>query len=276
MPKFEFKEKVDISAFAKDMKKLRNKEWPKAIAMTWSDIAIYSTSETQAHTRKEFDLHSEYIPRGIRGVPVTDAQRRRAEKSLAKYYDMFGAVYLRGSVDPSKSLGFMAQHEEGYTRKPNSSWASLGGEKYLAQPGPKKFHTESKVKTKRGTIRKRFKPSELLKRYRAAGSEYQPDKKTTITRSFKGRRKPGTGKAKGAWFVIQPSSSKVPAIARRTQKVKKKGSSKRGNKGDLEIMWWLTKEQKIDDDYKFHGAVMSAVKSRYSVVAKRTGSKVRL
>lgn len=276
MPKMEFKERVDISGFAKDMKKLRNKEWPKAIASTFSDIAIYSQGETQDHTRREFDLHTEYIPRGIRAVPSTDAQRRRAVKSLAKYYDMFAAVYLRGSVDPAKSLGFMAQHEEGYKRTPNSSWASLGGEQYLAQPGPKKFHNEGKVKTKRGRTRKRFKPGEMLKKFRAAGSEYQPGKKTTITRSFKGRRKPGTGKVPGSWFVIQPATSKVPAIARRSEKVRKKGSSDSKNKGNLEIMWWLTKEQDIKDDYRFHRTVMSAVRARYPIVAKRMGSKVRL
>ena len=266
----EFKNRIQIDDTLKDIKKLYKSEWPKVIAQMFSNVAVSSQDAAQDRTRSQYHLHTDYIIKGIRATPATEAQRKRAEKSLSRYNDMFAAVYLRGSPNPGRSLEFMAQHENGYTRPARSTWASVGGQKFLAQPGPSDHFEEFRTKTNRGRIRKRFKPGVMLQKMREAGSTYDAGKKTTVTRKFPGRRGRNKAKVAGNWFVIQPKTSKVPAIARRVTR----GSG--GRRGELQIQWWLTKEQKIDNDYQFEKTVIGRAKRRYGPEARKMGSRIKL
>lgn len=210
-----------------DLTKLYGKGWPKMLAHYIADMADDADQAGELRTRQEFDLSSEYIPQGIKSTPSTPAQIKKVEKSLAKYYDGFGAVYLRGSADPKRSLGFMVDHEVGFKRDPQDVWRSAG-EKLIATP---QDGVKSKsYKTQSGRIRKRWKPGTLLDQFGKAGSTYQHG--TTITRKYPNRNKPGAAKVPGKVFLIRGKNSGYPIAVRRVSR----GGGERG-KGKLETLY---------------------------------------
>lgn len=208
---YDFKHRVKVDNTIKDLKRLAGKEWPMMLATYISEMAADADDGLTLHTRNKFDLHSEYIPKGIRSTPSNPAQIKKVANSLAKYYDGFGAVYLRGSSDPKRSLSFMADHEGGMKRKAQDVWKGAGG-KFIAKPasGLRKLQ----FKNTRGGVKQRYKPGNIMQRFDSAGSYYNGV--TTITRKFPNRRGPNKATLPGKAFLIRGKYSGWPVVVRRT------------------------------------------------------------
>lgn len=225
---YDFKNRIDIDGTIKDIQRLYGKEWPRTLAGYIGDMAANAEHAAELQTRRKFDLHSEYVPRGIRSTPGTPAQLQKVAKSLEKYYDGFGAVYLRGSPDPKRSLSFMVHHEVGFKRKPHSVWRSANDQRLIATPGEglknKSYRTQS------GRIKERYKPGTLLKRFESSGSRYEQG--TTLTNKYPGRRGPGKARVPGKVFLIRGNNSGYPIAVRRITR----GGGEEG-KGKLETLY---------------------------------------
>lgn len=201
---------VDLSEFTKGAKRLFKQDWPKAVVTSFSQIANAANEAVIKKTETEFELHTDYITKGIKHYPATTAQQQRAMHALEKYGDMNAAVYLRGAQDPKRSLAFMVEHEEGGMREP-AYGVALGtsvGEKYIATP-TKDLNAKG-VRTSRGQMRKKYRPSSLLKRYTEAGSTFSGNTTKTAKRvRVKGGRKNRFGSA----FIMKVRDK--PFIVRR-------------------------------------------------------------
>lgn len=244
---YAFKTRIDMTDMLADLTKLYGKGWPKMLAHYIADMADDAEQAGELRTRQEFDLHSEYIPRGIKSTPSTPAQIKKVEKSLSKYYDGFGAVYLRGSSDPKRSLGFMVDHEVGFKRDPQSVWRSANGDKYIAQPAE---GIKSKAyRTQTGRIKKRWRPSTLLEHFDRSGSRYEHG--TTKTNKYPNRS--NKARLPGKAFVIKGKSGR-PVVARSISR----GSKSSG--GKLEILYTLHREARINPVWRFEDTVISAAK----------------
>lgn len=257
---YEFKNRIDMTDLLGDIKRLYGKGWPKMLAAYIGDMAEDADDAATLRTRGEFDLHSEYIPRGIRSTPGTPAQLRKVENSLKRHYDGFGAVYLRGSADPKRSLGFMAHHEIGFKRDPESIWRSAQNKKYIANPGAglrdKSFRTQT------GKVRKRWKPATLLDRFEQSGSRYEHG--TTKTNKYPGRRNPGAGTVPGKVFLIRGRNSGAPVVVRRVSR----GGGEEG-KGKLETLYHLSDSAEIKGGvWRFEDTVIHTAKRSQRRIAR--------
>ena len=230
---------VDLSAFVKSAKKISGRDWPKAVVDAFADIAMEGVVHTRVKTRMKFKLHTDYITKGIRYYPATLTQRTRAARALKTYHDMNAAVYLRPSSSPRHSLEFMAHHEFGVTRKPRLD--------HIAMPMP---DLKSKAwKTAKGRVKKRWKPSTLLERFKAAGSSFSSGDRTTTN---KGKHLgPYKTRTPGDAFLMRGSKGN-PLIVRRINKA-----------GELEFLYALRSKADIKDYWGFVDTVYDAVKARY-------------
>lgn len=248
---YDFKNRIQMDDTLRDIQRLYGKEWPKTLAQYIGDMAADAEDGAELRTRSVFDLHSEYVPRGIKSAPSTPAQLRKVQKSLAKYYDGFGAVYLRGSPDESKSLGFMADHENGIKRKPQSAWRSANGERLIATPSDglksKAFRTQT------GRVKKSVSPSKLLNRFEKAGSRYEHG--TTLTNKYPGRRGRGRANIPGKVFLIRGKYSGYPIAVRRISR----GSG--GTKGKLETLYAMHPDVEVKGgEWQFEDTVIRVAK----------------
>ena len=108
---------VDIADFIKSMRKLEGDQYPRAVAMAFRAIAEGGKKDVQNRTRSEYNLHSEYIPDGIKSTPYTNSQMKAGARSIEKYHDIEAAVYLRGANSPGRSLDFMVNHDTGDNKR---------------------------------------------------------------------------------------------------------------------------------------------------------------
>ena len=249
---YEFKTRVRVDGLIKDLKRLYGKEWPRMLANYIADMASAADDGVTLQTRRVFDLNSEYIPRGIRSTPSTQAQINKVANSLAKYYDGFGAVYLRGSPNPKRSLSFMVDHEVGRTRKPQK--------KYIATPG--EDMTGKAFKSQTGKVVKRWKPKTILHKLKTSGSTY--DGRTTITRKFPNRQKRGNARMPGSVFLIRGKGHGLPVVVRRITR----GGGDDG-KGKLESLYVMHDEAEIKGgQWRFEDTVIR--------IARRTQRRIAM
>lgn len=175
---------VDLTAFTQWARQHIEHDYPKAVAECFSDIAKMGRDEGRSLTKNKFKLHSEYIPKGIRHLPQTDAQKNAAARGMKKYGDMSAWVFVRKATDPKKSLMFMVHHEIGEKRE--------AVKRYIAVPTRRM--KEKAFRTAKGKVKKRWKPETLLQSYNESGS-YFTGKTTRSTnrqrRTGRGRRLPG-------------------------------------------------------------------------------------
>lgn len=248
---YEFKNKIQIDDTIRDLEKLYSKEWPRAMAHYIADMAANADDATTLQTRRIFDLKSEFVPRGIRSTPSTPSQINKVANSLAKYYDGFGAVYLRGASDPKRSLSFMVDHEVGRVRNPLN--------KYIVTPG-EDMATKA-YKSRSGRVVKRWKPKTLLEKLRSSGSIY--DGRTTITRKFPNRQKTGKARLPGNVFIIKGKGHGLPVIVRRVSR----GGGEDG-KGKLESLYVMQPDVEIKGgQWKFEQTVIHVAKRTHRRIA---------
>lgn len=233
---------LDLSAFTRSAKKHIGTDWPNAVVDGFSDIAASADEAVTDVTRLRFGLHSEYIPRGIRHYPQTQAQKNAAAKAMKRYGDMNAAVYVRPARDPKKSLGFMVDHEEGEQREPQDKW--------IASPTAEARRMYS-MRTARGKMKRRFMPSELLKRFRSTGSYY--DGQTTLS-----RRRNKWGRTPGVPFLMYSSRANKTFIVRRASKSK-------GGRENLQFLYVFLTKAYINRKWGFEITAKADVYNKYAV-----------
>ena len=226
---------IDISDFTRTAKLHIGRDWPKAIVGAFAKIADDGAGAARALTRGKFKLHSEYITRGIKSLPSTASQLAASQRALKRHGDFTAAVYLRGAVNPKRSLGFMADHETGMDRIPQDTWIAM----------PTTTLKQKSFRTGRGRVRKRWKPATLLKRFNEAGSKYSG--RTTTNKGI--RLGPRRKRSKSSAFIIHGRGN-TPMIARRV-----------GNKGNkqLEFLYALKKSANIKKQWGFVNTVTTIV-----------------
>lgn len=161
---------------------LEQSQHPFAFAKALTYIAGMAAAAVRDKTRDEFDLKTEFIPRGVRRLPAKKSELKSTGKTTAAVFTM-------------DKMGFMTIHEEGGEREPFASGGRDKG-KTFALPG---VDMGEKMLTRTGRTKKRFTPKELLENYRPS-KEGKPRGKASR------RRAP---------FIIRARGSGVPMIVRR-------------------------------------------------------------
>lgn len=229
---------VDLTQFSNWARNHLGRDYPKAVVDAFVKIAELGRDAGRTLTKNKFKLHTEFIPRGIRSLPFTNAQKRAAGRALVKYGDMNAWVFLRGASDRRKSLMFMAHHEGGEKREAQK--------KYIAIPTRR-----MKQKAFRGTtgrVKKRWKPKTLLKQFTESGARFTG--KTTSHSNYQRRRR-----MPGAAFLIRGYRGDI-TIARRIA---------RGIK-ELEHLYVLKESVKIKKEWGFIEHVKNEIKGKYGSV----------
>jgi hypothetical protein len=179
----------DMKAAKKGMTHLQKSQFPFVLAKSLTQTAEGARQAVGVQTRREFHLHSEFIPRNIKKQPAK-------KKDIQNYGIAESAVFTGKKLD-----GWMGAHEWGGIKKPAQSTGRDKG-KALALPGSD-ILTKS-FKTSTGKVKVRWKPKALLKDYKGKGSGRQKGRKKTRA------RKP---------FIIKPRNTAM--VVRRKSKMSK-------------------------------------------------------
>lgn len=229
---------VDIKAFLYDLKKLRNELIPRAVVLGFRRTAKYGRDAAAERTKTVFNLHSEYIPRGIMFLPDKPRQVNAAIKGFSgRHKDFEASVFVRGANNVKKDLGFMVLHETGGYKKSHSGKLAVPAEdlkKYRYQTG-------------KGATKKSWKPEQLLKYYNTHGP---------VEKGSKQHGKSRKGKPKA--FILKSKHGKGTMIARRVHHKSRK----------LEILYRFIDTADIDKRWDF-------VKTIHTQVLRHLGPEVR-
>ncbi len=242
--------KVDLTEFSKSARKHIGRDWPITVVEAFSDIAEHARDASRQQTGRRFKLHSDYITKGIKNYPANESQKSRARSALERFGDMNAAVYVRGARKPERSLEFMADHELGETREAQSKMIAV----------PTKTLKQKGYRTARGRVRKRWKPEELLKRYRASGAHFTGSTTVGASRQKK-RRYPGHA------FLIAGKSGKV-FIARAMKR------AKGGTRRNLEFLYMFMPSVDIKKEWGFADSVWEDVSRSYAPVLQKHAKRM--
>lgn len=234
--------KVDLTEFARSMRRIALNDWPQAVVRGFEQLAERADDDVTAMTRSKFKLNTDYVTRGIRHYPSTEAHRAKAEQALLRYGNVHAAVYLRGSGNPAKSLDFMVDHETGEERKAQKKTLAV----------PTKTLRGKNYRTGRGRTRRPYKPESLLKRYDEAGSEFA-NGTTRSPRRTRKKRLPGNA------FLIKGRSGSV-FIARSVAR------GKGINAGKLEFLYMFKPKATIKKTWGFEEEVWNSVNKNYAEI----------
>lgn len=210
----------DKTAAMRSLNDLERDQFPFAYAKSLTEVAALAQLAVQQRTRQHFDLHTEFIPRGI--------AKQTAKKSDIKNYGIAeAAVYTRDRIS-----SFMPIHEEGGIRKPSARSGGRDKGKALAIPGE---HIERySTKTRTGKTKRRWRPGTLLDTGR-------PHSKSRTRKTKQVSR----GGRKGKPFIIVGRGSGVPMIVRRVGKTRY----------PLEILYIFSGRARIPSGWKFEDTV---------------------
>lgn len=209
-------EYVQLKVLMKEAKaaltNLQKEQFPFAYAKSLTDTAEGARLSVGVQTRREFTLHSEFIPRNIK-------------KSGASKNDIRNWGYGEAAVFTGKRLdGWMGVHEWSGTKKPFQG-AGVDEGKSLAIPA--RDLKEKAYKTRTGKVRVRWQPKTLLKFYQKGRAGFTKGK--------------GKGR-KGKPFIIRSGGSGATAmIVRRKSK----------QRYPLEILYIFKSEAEIQASWGF-------------------------
>lgn len=179
---FEMTVEVDLKGALRGIRGFEREQLPFAIAKSLTETAKKAQVALQVLTHMKFDLHGEFIPKGIR--------IKAARKTEVKMGFGNAAVYTAPRIS-----SFMPIHEESGTRKPRG--------KAIAVPG--RALKDKAYRTSTGRIKKRWKPSKLLENWGGSG------------RGSTGSGGKGKGGKKRA-FILAERGSQPAMIVRRKSK----------------------------------------------------------
>lgn len=212
----------------RSLKAIERDQFPFALSKTLTDIAEMAVKEVRAQTRREFKLHSEFIPKGI--------NRTRAKKSEVKNTGIGTTVIFTKPI----ISGWMPIHERGGTRDPYGGSGKDKG-KYLAIPAEDLLKRSYRTGT--GKVRKRWKPKSLLEGYT----------KTRNVSMSGGITRPTKGGRKGKPFIIRGRGSNIPMIVRR----------KGPKRYPLELLYIFSKKARYKPTWGFERTVEDIVDLRF-------------
>lgn len=164
---------IDMREFKRSMKVFTEDDFPEAIAVSMQRLTQQTTKIVQTETRMNFDLHTDWIPKGIKPFPKTQGQVSKVERDV-RTKNRFVA-----SVGANPRHEFMSGHDTGITRY------GSGGKK-LAVPG--KGLQKLAFKTRTGKVKKRWLPSTLFDQM---SGPHQPKTKKRRKAPFKMKDKKG-------------------------------------------------------------------------------------
>lgn len=217
----------------RSLKSIERDQFPFALAKTLTEVAQMAVKEVQAQTRREFKLHSEFIPKGI--------SRTRAKKSEVKNTGIGTTVIFTKPI----ISGWMPVHERGGTR---DAYGGSGRDKgkYLAIPAEDLLKRSYRTGT--GKVRKRWRPETLLEGY---SKQYNVSMSGGITRPTKGGRK-------GKPFIIRGKGSGTPMIVRR----------KGPKRYPLELLYIFSRRARYKPQWGFERTVEDVVDLRFEMRLK--------
>lgn len=212
--------RADVSDFLRNVDAALPKV-AEAIVRGVANTAQRARDEVRAVTKREFELHSDWIPGAIRSIPdpgKTKAVAAASKALMGRHRDFKATVYLRGANDPKKSLGYMVEHETGGIRR------SARG-RSLAAPG--RGLEKYMFKTSRGAVRKNWKPAKLLEYYNQVGP------------AGKGSKRHGKTRGKPKPFIMQTARGRM-IVRRQNRKTRK-----------IEVLYRFIEHAQIDRRWGF-------------------------
>jgi len=218
----------------KSLSDLEKRQLPFAIAKSLTEIADLSVKEVQAKTRREYKLHTDFIPRGISRVPAkkSDVQRLGMGTTI---------VFTKPIIS-----GWMPVHETGGMREPSTGGEGKDKGKYLTIPASDML--KRSFRTGSGKVRQRWKPSTLLQGYRGRNVSLSG-----------GIVRPTRGGRKGKPFIIKAKGSGTAMIVRR------KGTKRY----PLELLYLFSRRARYKPSWDFEQTVRQTVDMRFEEVFSR-------
>lgn len=137
------KVEMDARDAMRDLRGIKREQFPFAYAAALTETAKLAQTAVQVKTRLSFNLHTEYIPRGIR---ITPAKKR----DVVQMGMAWSSVYTSDAI-----TSFMVIHEEGGIKDPRGKVLSV----------PTTGIRQYSFKTARGAVKKRWQPKGLLRGY---------------------------------------------------------------------------------------------------------------
>lgn len=142
------------------LKKYRSHDLPTAIARAFEEVARTGIVVGQRSLDRGLTLRSNWVTRGVKGMPTKPTQRKAFIRAFTTYGDAQGSVFIRGAARPQNQLDFLLDHERGTDRTAHSGMMAV------PLPGIKEMGGGD-YRTSTGRTKTRFKPKRLLKRYNA-------------------------------------------------------------------------------------------------------------
>ena len=231
-----------IKVYAKDtyraLSKIEKQQHPFALAKSITDVAEGAVEQVRVRTRQEFDLATNFVPRGVRKTSAKKRDVKNKGEATAVVFTM-----------PIIS-GFMPIHEEGGARDP------FRGRGVRSRPGGSssrdkgKYFTipskmiEKKAYTGSGKVKKRFLPGQLLKNYQKSKGRNLGKGTPMIVRKRIGKRTP---------FIIRAGGAPKNEKRRR----------------ELEILHIFTTRASYKPVWDFEETVVAYVKRAFNTIYKR-------
>lgn len=175
----------------KALSDVEKQQFPYALAKTITEVAQIAVKMVQQRTRQEFDLKTEFIPKGIARTSAKKSDIRTKGEGTS-------VIFTKPLIS-----GFMPIHERGGVRRPV---AKGSGDRGKALSIPARDVLKRSYRTGRGAVRKQWKPSSLLEGYKQ-----QRLPASVYSQVILGKVR----KTKGRAFVTRLRSSGVAVIARR-------------------------------------------------------------
>lgn len=226
---------VDTRDFNRGIKTYLDSTYPEAMARGFRALAQHARDAARQRTAEEYELHSDYIPRGILSTPNTDGQVQAAARSYARHHDLEAAVFLRPANNPRQSLAFMVNHETGDPKTPSNGGA-------LAIPAAVENYS---YRTSKGGAKKQYQAGTLLEGYTKRRLP------TSVLAGITADNGKGKG-GKGEPFVTKTNKGQG-AIARR----------RKGGRLPLEILYVFKPRAQIKSDWGFEPTIRATVQARY-------------
>lgn len=226
------KVRMDADKALMQMKAIAGRHFPFAFAKSLTELAQMGRDAAQLNTRKRFKLKSEFIPRGI----TIEAAKKSDIIAHAK-----ANAYV---LTKPKVSEFMPIHEEGGAKRPGAHSGKHDQGRMLAIPS--RWLRKQNYQTKSGRVKKKWRPSELLKHY----NQLKPNEAARLrgTRKRFGPRTPFIRRWKGNSFIVRRASGAKYASY------------------PLQILYYLVPEARIPERWKFHPAVEEVVAANFGRV----------
>jgi hypothetical protein len=211
---------------------IEKEQFPFALAKTLTDVANMAVIAVQKRTRQEYDLKTEFIPKGI--------GRTVAKKKDIKTTGVGTTViYTKPIIS-----GWMPIHEVGGQRKPV---ASGSGDKGVSLTIPAQDLLKRAYMTSTGAVKKQYKAKVLLLNYKMRNVSHSGG---LIRHSVGGR--------KGKAFIIRGKGSNVGMIVRRKGK----------RRYPLEILYIFSRRARYRPTWRFEKTVEHIVDRRFEMMLK--------